>query len=57
MSEPLRRLLATGPIAIALGVREFAEALREQGASVVEVSWRPPADVDQKTRDLLDKLL
>jgi len=57
MSEPLRRLLADGPTAIALGVREFADAIRAQGGTVEEVAWRPPETVDPRIAKLAERLL
>ncbi|HEX9093962.1 MAG TPA: hypothetical protein VF902_08260 [Coriobacteriia bacterium] len=57
MSEALSKLLALGPIAIAVGVHEFAESLRAQGATVEEVLWRPQQAKDARTERLLDALL
>ena len=57
MSDSLARLLADGPIVIALGAGIFADALREQGAVVEELAWRPPALVDAATAKILEKLL
>src|SRR3954468_544662 len=42
MSEPLGGLLAAPPAIVAAGVEVFSTALREQGASVTDVDWRPP---------------
>src|SRR3954469_11688726 len=42
MSEPLGGLLATPPTIVAAGVEVFSSALREQGADVTDVDWRPP---------------
>src|SRR3954463_3651970 len=42
MSEPLGGLLATPPAIVAAGVEVFSSALREQGADVTDVDWRPP---------------
>lgn len=50
-------LLERGPIAVNLGIRDFAASLRAQGWEVVEVEWTPPAEGDRKILDLLDKLL
>ncbi len=57
MSDALRRLLDDGPVAIALGVRELAEAIRAQGGAVEEVAWRPPATVDPRIAKLVEKLM
>jgi hypothetical protein len=57
VSQALAKLLADGPVAIALGVHEFAESLRAQGATVEEVAWRPTEVTDPRLSRLLEKLL
>src|SRR4051794_16172242 len=42
MPEPLGGLLAAPPASVAAGVEVFSTALRQQGASVTDVDWRPP---------------
>ena len=42
--------------AVSLGLSIFADALRDQGAPVVEVDWRPPAGGDADTLALLTRL-
>jgi hypothetical protein len=42
--------------AVNLGLSTFADALRAQGASVVEVDWRPPAGGDASAVALLTSL-
>jgi hypothetical protein len=42
--------------AVNLGLSTFAEALREQGAPVVEVDWRPPAGGDPGLLAVLTRL-
>src|SRR3954467_9517620 len=42
MSEPLGGLLAAPPSIVAAGVGVFSAALRQQGAGVTDVDWRPP---------------
>jgi FdrA protein len=49
--------LETPIIAINVGLRMFAESLREQGVQVVQVDWVPPAGGDQQLADLLEDLL
>ncbi len=44
-------------IAINVGVREFGNALEQQGIQVIYVDWAPPAGGDQEMIDLLDQLL
>lgn len=53
----LNDLLKDGPIAINLGLQEFAEALQDQDTSVIHVDWSPRPLLDDETKDLLDKLL
>jgi hypothetical protein len=42
--------------AVNLGLDQFADALREQGAPVVQVDWRPPAGGDAAMLDVLTRL-
>src|SRR5829696_6522773 len=42
--------------AVNLGLSTFADALRAQGASVVDVDWRPPAGGDADAVALLTRL-
>ena len=44
-------------VAINVGVRDFGQALEEQGVEVIYVDWSPPAGGDQEMIDLLDQLL
>ena len=57
MNTGLERLLQTPLIVIAMGLRNFAESLREQEVEVVQVDWTPPAGGDRDMADLLEKLL
>jgi FdrA protein len=57
MPATLEELLGGKPVFVNLGVRDFAEALREQGFEVVEVDWSPPAGGDVELAALLDDLL
>ena len=57
MASAIDELLAKGPTAIALGVRDFEESLRAQKVDVVRVDWSPPADGDPELMNILDKLL
>ena len=41
---------------INVGLSTFADALRAQGAPVVEVDWRPPAGGDPRALELLTGL-
>lgn len=57
MTTALQVLLDTGPIAINLGLRGFAESLQSQGAPVVHVTWEPPTEIDADLASLLDTLI
>jgi FdrA protein len=57
MPDKIDQLLQNGPVAINLGIQDFAESLRAQGAEVVHVDWTPPAGGDRELLDLLDQLL
>lgn len=50
-------LFAEPLVAINVGVRDFGQALEEQGVEVIYVDWSPPAGGDQEMIDLLDQLL
>jgi hypothetical protein len=53
----LEELLHQGPIAINIGVCDFAETLQIQGVQVIHVHWTPPAGGDPELMELLDQLL
>lgn len=53
----LEALLRDGPVAVAVGAHDFAEALRQQDVEVVEVDWRPPYEPDEEAARLLEALL
>ncbi len=57
MTDSLDDLLTKGPVAINVGVEDFAASLKGQGAEVIQVDWTPPAGGDREMIDLLDKLL
>jgi hypothetical protein len=57
MAMTLTELLATKPVFINVGVREFGDSLREAGFEVVEVDWSPPAGGNADMAALLDDLL
>jgi hypothetical protein len=57
MDNELERFVQSPLIVIAMGLRGFAESLREQGVEVVQVDWTPPAGGDEELADLLEKLL
>jgi hypothetical protein len=57
MSGELEVLLQTPLVVIAVGLRDFAESLKQQDVEVVQVDWTPPAGGDKEMADLLEKLL
>ena len=57
MSDKLKGLLDNGPNVINIGVQDFADSLKVQGAAVVQVNWAPPGGGDLEMIALLDQLL
>ncbi len=57
MDDRFQQLLQEGPVAVNIGVEDFAVNLRLQGAEVVEIDWVPPAGGDAELMDLLDQIL
>ena len=57
MSNKLDEFLQNGPVAINIGVQDFAASLQIQGVQLVHVDWSPPAGGDPELIELLDKLL
>lgn len=57
MPDKLDELLQDGPVAINIGVPDFAASLQTQGVEVVQVNWAPPAGGDPEMIELLDQLL
>ena len=57
MPNKLEELLHQGPIAVNIGVADFAETLQIQGVEVIHVNWTPPAGGDPELMELLDQLL
>jgi len=56
-SKGIKDLLDRTPVAINIGLSEFAESLQAQGAETIHVNWSPPAGGDPELLDLLDQLL
>ncbi len=57
MEEPVNDLLREPLVVINVGVAAFASNLEQQGVSVTQVDWAPPAAGDQEMIDLLEELL
>lgn len=55
--DRLPELLARGPVAVNVGIRDFARSLRDQGVDVIEVDWAPPAEDDPELLRILDEIL
>lgn len=53
----LQSLMESGPVAINLGLQEFAKSLQDQGTRVIHVDWSPPPPVDEEMQNILDELL
>jgi hypothetical protein len=56
MSEETKKLFTSKLRIITVGIESFADALREQGADVEHVEWRPIAGGDKELADLLKKM-
>jgi FdrA protein len=54
--EPIRRLLSEPPRIINVGLREFANALLERGAQIVQYDWKPAAGGDRRLQSLIAAL-
>jgi FdrA protein len=57
MPPKLDELLQDGPVAINIGVYDFAASLQMQGVEVIHVNWAPPAGGDPEMIELIDQLL
>jgi hypothetical protein len=57
MERQLKELLQQGPVAINLGLQDFAASLEIQGIEVLPVNWAPPAGGDPELMAILDELL
>lgn len=57
MSDKRNDLFQNGPVAINIGISDFAESLKIQGVEVIHLNWNPPAGGDPELMDLLDQLL
>jgi hypothetical protein len=57
MKTEFEKLLQAPLVVVAMGLRNFAESLKEQKVKVVQVDWTPPAGGDKELADLLERLL
>jgi hypothetical protein len=57
MAKGFAELLQEKPVFVNVGVRGFAESLREAGFVVVHVDWSPPAGGDPEMAAILDDLM
>ncbi len=49
-------VLETPPVAINVGVESFGDSLKTQGATAVQVDWRPPASGNDKLAGILARM-
>ncbi len=57
MAKGFSELLQGKLVFVNLGVRGFAESLRDAGFEVVHVDWSPPAGGDPEMAAILDDLM
>jgi FdrA protein len=57
MAPKVDELLQDGPVAVNIGVYDFAVSLQRQGVQVIHVDWAPPAGGDPEMIELLEQLL
>jgi FdrA protein len=57
MAPKVDELLQAGPVAVNIGVYDFAVSLQMQGVEVIHVNWAPPAGGDPEMIELLEQLL
>jgi hypothetical protein len=57
MAKRFAEQLGEKPVFVNLGVRGFAESLRDAGFEVVHVDWSPPAGGDIEMAGILDDLM
>jgi hypothetical protein len=57
MDDKLTDLLNKPLIVINIGVKNFADSLKEQDVDLIHIDWSPPAGGDEEMLDLLDTLL
>lgn len=57
MENKLGELLSSPIVVVNVGVKDFGEAIEQQGSKVIYVEWSPPAGGDQKMIEILDQLI
>ena len=57
MAPKVDELLQDGPVAVNIGVYDFAVSLQRQWVQVIHVYWAPPAGGDPEMIELLEQLL
>jgi FdrA protein len=57
MQDATWKLLNEPVVVINLGLKKFAENLKEQDVKVVQVDWAPPAGGNKELIEVLDRLL
>ena len=57
VARPVDLATLSEPLAVVnVGLESFYDSLRDQGAEVLQVEWRPPAGGDERLMALLDKM-
>lgn len=54
--DKIKAFLDHGPVAVNIGIRDFAETLAAQAAPVVQVDWSPPLELAPDLAALLEEL-
>lgn len=57
MAKRFDEVIGAKAVFVNLGVRGFAESLRNAGFEVVHVDWSPPAGGDLEMSAILDELM
>jgi len=55
-THKIEQLLQNDLKIINLGIQTFYHSLKNQGAEVVQIEWRPPAGGKRKLIEILDRL-
>jgi len=54
--QKILRLFSEDLVVVNMGLDVFAEALRKEEVTVLQMNWKPPAGGDRRLIALLDKL-
>ncbi|MGH0051865.1 MAG: hypothetical protein ACQ5SW_00555 [Sphaerochaetaceae bacterium] len=56
MSDEIQKLFRSQLVVINIGPGLLGEAVKKQGADVIQVDWKPPAGGDKEMQDVLSLL-